>query len=157
MTQQTADALFLAGTQKHFPGNTPVTFGGGQHLPAEVTTAMQTRIAAGNATNIARTAAHAAVKAERTTRAQTKALVNQFKAFVLATFGEDVTKLAEFGLSPRKPATTKPATKVAAAAKAKATRTARGTKGKKAKLATKGAAQPAAPATPAAPAVPAKA
>jgi hypothetical protein len=152
LNRTNANALLLAGTQKHFTSNTAMTFGGGSHLPSEIVTALQSRSAASTATTAAETAFHAAVKAEANTRTQTALLIRQFIAFVLATFGEDTTILADFGLTPRKPAVISPATRVAAAAKAKATRTARGTKGKvQAKAITASPATPAAEPAPAAP------
>jgi hypothetical protein len=142
-----ADSLLLAGTQKRFSSTASLQFGGSTHAPAEIETALQRRIAAADATGPARTAFHTAVAAERLARAETRKLVTQFRAFLLATFGEDLTALADFGLTPRKPVVKPPKVKVAAADKARATRQARGTKGKKQKKAIKGAA--AAPATPA--------
>jgi hypothetical protein len=147
LSQTNAESLLLAGTQKHFSNSPSLQFGGGTHAPTEIETALQGRVVAASATGAARTAFHGAVVAERQTRAETSKLVRQFRAFVLATFGEDLTALADFGLTPHKTAVKPPVVKVAAAQKARATRQARGTKGKKQKKAIKGAAT--APATPA--------
>jgi hypothetical protein len=147
LSQTNAESLLLAGTQKHFSNRASLSFGGSTHAPTEIETALQRRVAAASATGPARTAFHSAVLAERQTRAETRKLVQQFRAFVLATFGEDLTALADFGLAPRKTTVKPPVVKVAAAQKARATRQARGTKGKTQKKAIKGAV--AAPATPA--------
>lgn len=148
LSQTNADSLLLAGTQKHFSSATSLQFGGGAQKPADIESALQGRIAAASTTGAARTAFHAMIAAERQRRAETNKLVKQYRAFVLATFGEDLNSLADFGLAPRKAAAKPPAVKVAAAQKARSTRQARGTKGKKQKKAIKGAAP--APATPAA-------
>jgi hypothetical protein len=148
LSQSNADSLLLAGTQKRFPNIASLQFGGGVHAPAEIEAALQRRIVAASATSTARTAFHSTVVAERQTRAETSKLVKQYRAFVLATFGEDLPALADFGLTPHKTTAKSPAVKVAAAQKARTTRQARGTKGKKQKKAIKGAA--AAPTTPAA-------
>jgi hypothetical protein len=149
LSQANADSLLLAGILRHFSNVASLQFGGGTHAPTEIETALQRRVAAASATGPARTAFHSAVAAERQTRAETRKLVQQFRAFVLATFGEDLTALADFGLAPHKTAVKPPVVKVVAAQKARATRQARGTKGKTQKKAIKGA--PAAPATSAGP------
>jgi predicted lipoprotein with Yx(FWY)xxD motif len=147
LTRTNTDSLLLAGSRKHFAKSASLQFGGSAHAPAEIEAALVRRVAAASDTGIARTAFHGAVAAERTARTETNKLVLQFRAFVLATFGEDLAALADFGLAPRKQRPLKPPVQVAAAAKAKATRAARGTKGKKQKQAIKVAAP--APATPA--------
>ena len=148
LSQTSADSLLLAGTQKHFSTSASLQFGGGAQTPADIEAALQRRIAAAGATSTARTAFHSTVVAERQTRAETSKLVKQYRAFVLATFGEDLNTLADFGLTPHKTPAKSPAVKVAAAQKARSTRQARGTKGKKEKKGIKGAAS--APATSAA-------
>jgi hypothetical protein len=60
------------------------------------------------------------------------------KKIVRAAFNGAPDVLADFGLPPPKPRVVSPETKIAAAAKAKATREARGTKGKAQKAAIKG-------------------
>jgi hypothetical protein len=155
LTLSNADALLLAGTQKRFSNTPSLQFGGAAQKPADIQAALQRRIAAAGGTNSARTAFHSAVAAERQTRAETSKLVKQYRAFVLATFGEDLDALADFGLAPHKTPVKSPAVKVTAAQKARTTRQARGTKGKKQKKAIKGAAP--APATPGPGVTPAKA
>jgi hypothetical protein len=147
LSQTNAESLLLAGTQKHFSNSASLPFGGSTHAPTEIETALQRRMTAAGATGTARTAFHSAVAAERQARAETSKFVQQFRAFVLATFGEDLNALADFGLAPRKTTVKPPVVKVAAAQKARATRQARGTKGKTQKKAIKGATT--APATPA--------
>jgi hypothetical protein len=152
LQQQNADGLLLAGTDKHYPGNASLTFGGATHTTTEIKQALNDRMSARKNTDAAKAAYDAAVKAERDTRARTGKLVLQYKGFLLVTNGEDVTALADYGLKPRKQAVVKPATRVAAAAKAKETRKARGTKGKRQRLAIKAAATEPTAATPVAPA-----
>jgi hypothetical protein len=74
-----------------------------------------------------------------------------FEQWVQATYGKDPEALADFAVPGKKPRVIKPATLVASAAKAAATREARGTRGKVQKKAITGATATA-PATPAAPA-----
>jgi hypothetical protein len=141
-----ADTLLLAGLQKHFANTATLSFGGNSHTPAEIQTALSNRTAATAATAAATTAFHNAVAAEQETRSTTQKLVADFRAFALATFGDDLEALSDFGLKPRKKAVRTPETQVTAAQKALATRKARGTKGKRQKAAIKGTVE--VPATP---------
>ncbi|HEY4015864.1 MAG TPA: hypothetical protein VGM06_21135 [Polyangiaceae bacterium] len=133
-----ADSLLLAGLQKHFANTATLSFGGATHAPADIQTALSNRAAATAATAAATTTFHDAVAAEQEVRSSTQKLVADFRAFALATFGDDLEALSDFGLKPRKKAVRAPETQVAAAQKALATRKARGTKGKKQKAAIKG-------------------
>ena len=113
-------------------------FGGKQFKPADVAQVLQGRITAMQAATAAKAALSAAAKAVQGELTSTGALIKAVKQALRALFAHDATTLATFGLAPTRVPAPKPATKVAAAAKAKATRVARGTKGKKAKLALTG-------------------
>ena len=78
-----------------------------------------------------RASLHAAVLAEQQLQASSAQFVSDVRQTILAMFSGQTDVLADFGLAPRKKAVRTPEAKVAANAKAKATRTARGTKGKK--------------------------
>ncbi len=130
-------------------------FGGKQLKPADVVLVLQGRIAAQQAATAAKAGLNAAATTLDNELTNTRALIKAVKQALRALFVDDITTLATFGLAPNKVTIPKPATKVAAATKAKATRVARGTKGPKARLAitvpaiAEPATQPAAPATPA--------
>ncbi|HEY8041858.1 MAG TPA: hypothetical protein VIF15_18770, partial [Polyangiaceae bacterium] len=94
-----------------------------------------------------------AVKAVRDEIAATALVVKAFRKYLESLYGEDVTALGDFGLSPAKKAAPPPKVKAAAAVKAAATRKALGTKGPKQKKAAKEALPP----EPAPTAAPAKA
>lgn len=113
-------------------------FGGKQLKPADVVQVLQGRITAAQTATAAKASLGAAAKAAASELTSTSALIKAVKQALRALFANDATTLATFGLAPNKVPAPKPATKVAAAAKAKATRVARGTKGKKAKLAVTG-------------------
>jgi hypothetical protein len=152
--QIAADQALADGLAKNAAVLGTFGFGGKQLKPADVVQVLQTRIAAAQAATAAKAALNAAATTAQNERATTRALIRAVKQILRALFVDDITTLATFGLSPEKVAAPKPATKVAAATKAKATRVARGTKGPKARLEITVPAQaetvtPAAPATPA--------
>ena len=101
----------------------------------------------------ARAAWQTAVQADRALEDKTKPFVAALRGSLLASFAGNIDTLARFGLVPRQKPVTTPEVKVAAAAKAKATRAARHTMGPKEKAAIKGTVTPTAPAT-AAPSAP---
>jgi hypothetical protein len=86
-------------------------------------------IAAENTVNTTRATWGAAVLAERTMRTGNQQSLDALKQTLLAMFATQPDVLADFGLAPRKKAVISPQARVAAAAKAKATRAARGAKG----------------------------
>ena len=113
---------------------------GGATVPTkDIVTTLQARLATAKAAESARATWRTAVQADRDERAKTKALASVIKQTLLQYFAGKTDTLATFGLTPRKPRAVKPAGKVVAAAKAKATRAARHTMGKKQKAAIVGA------------------
>ncbi len=147
-----ADSKLLAGCNKHFLGLATVTVGGTALPPAAVLANVQSRITAQATLDAATVAFHKAVTNNNGTHTQTHQFMLDLRAAIRVMFGTDAVALADFGLEPPKPKTESPATRVAAAQKAAATRKARGTKGKKQKLAITAPAPAAEPATPPAPA-----
>jgi hypothetical protein len=165
--QQGADDKLAAGLTKHQTTLSSFVIGGKTVQVSEVLTALQSRKNTGAAATSAGTAWHAAVAVDRNQQAASEQLVAGVRQSLHAMFAGSIDTLADFGLTPRKVPVVSPEVKVAAAAKAKATRAARHTQGPKQKAATKGAlagvaltvtaqpepsASPAVPATPPAPA-----
>ena len=147
-----ADQKIVDGCNKRLLTLASVTVAGTAMKPVDVVAKVQTRIDAAKALDAATAAFHKAVANSTDTRTQTHQFLLDLRAAIRVLFGTDVVALADFGLEPPRARTKKPAVLVAAAAKAKATRTARGTKGSKQKKAITGAAPAAEPVTPPAPA-----
>ena len=72
---------------------------------------------------------HGAIQTDQAAAEQMKPLVATVKQVLLAAYSTQLDVLGDFGLTPRKKPVVSPATRTAAALKAKATREARGTKG----------------------------
>jgi hypothetical protein len=140
-----ADQSLLDGINKHAPAIPSVIVSGAAVPLKDITSNLQARIAAAKNVAPAKATWLAAVQADRDQRAKTKALVGALKQTLELVFAGQVETLADFGLTGRKTAVVTPETRVAAAAKAKATRTARHTLGKKQKAKIKGAVPAAAP------------
>jgi len=154
--QQAADDKLNVGLTKHQPTLAPFVIAGKTVQVTDIATTLQSRKNTGMAAATARAAWQAAVEADRTELAQSHALLSGVKQSLQVMFAGSTDTLADFGLTPRKTRVVSPAVKVAAAAKAKATRAARHTQGPKQKAAIKGpleganlvvSAQPAAPAS----------
>jgi hypothetical protein len=130
----------ITGTNKNFPnGDQQLPFGGTTRTVTALTTLLQSIANARNAVAAAQAASKAAIAAERTQTPSLLAVMDEYVAFVRATFGSKPDVLAEFGLTPHKasaPQSTEQ--KAAAAAKRTATRKARYTMGKNQKKAVKG-------------------
>jgi hypothetical protein len=157
-----ADQKLIDGTQKLLTQFATLPVGGKNLTPADIVKVLQDRIGKATAAQTAEAARATAVKEDRDERANTAPFVVALRRIALGMFQANPDTLAIFGLKAPKARKTKVATKAAAIAKNKATRTARGTKGPKAKLKVKGTA-PAQPgggtapepaATPTAPAAP---
>jgi len=165
---QAADASLSTGLVKHEPTLASFTIAGATVKTTDVVTTLQSRQNSAKAVESTRAIWQAAVAADRSLRAQSNATVSGVKQVLHVMFAGSPDTLADFGLTPRKARVITPEVKVAAAAKAKATRAARHTMGAQQKAGIKGAldgvnlvvtAQPAAPsvspsvsATPTAPA-----
>ena len=137
--QQTADQNLINGLTKHESVLSSFLVGGTSFKTSDVITALQARLAAANTAQSTRATWQAAVKANATERASTQTLVSGVRQQVQVMFGGSIDTLADFGLKTRKVRTDPtPEEKVAAAAKAKATRAARHTMGTKQKKSVKG-------------------
>jgi hypothetical protein len=96
-----------------------------------------------NDTTTAKNSYHTAVTTEKTYNVAARAFRTQMQGYVVARYGKDSPKLAEFSFTPSKPKKTTTAIKAIAVAKVKATRAARHTMGKKQKLKVTGVVDPA--------------
>jgi hypothetical protein len=127
-----------AGTQKHFPAGS-FTLGNAQYTTASLVQLLQGLADAMSALSAAQTSARDALAALQGEEAKVGPVIQAYRRFVLAAFSNVTQTLADFDLQPpkaREPRTSEQ--KVAAAAKARATRAARGTTSRKQKLAVKG-------------------
>jgi hypothetical protein len=150
VNQVAADQRLADGLTKNAGSLGTFGYGGKQLKPADVVLVLQGRISAAQAATAAKAGLNAAATTAKTEITSTRGLIKTVKQALRALYAGDITTLATFGLAPDKVPAPKPATKVEAALKAKATRTARGTKGKKQRLEIPPADETAAPAPPAA-------
>jgi|CZKU01.1.fsa_nt_gi hypothetical protein len=145
--QITSDQSLIAGFIKHASGLTSMAILGATQTTKDIVATLQSRIDSARAVDTTRAAWQVAVQADRALRDKTKTFVSVVKQSLLATFAGQLDALADFGLTARHVHVATPAEKLAAAAKAKATREARHTMGSKQKAAIKGTVTPTAPAT----------
>jgi type I site-specific restriction endonuclease len=137
--QQAADQSLMNGLNKHAQSLSSFLVGSNSVKTSDIVAALQARIAAANTAQSTRATWQAAVQANANERASTKTLVSAVRQALQVMFTGSIDTLADFGLKPRKARTAPtPEQKVAAAAKAKATRAARHTMGTKQKKSVKG-------------------
>jgi hypothetical protein len=136
--QQAADQRLFDGLTKHAQTLPSFLVSGAPVKTADLLATLQTRLAVAKPVDSDRAAWLTAVQAYRDERAKSDALVSGVRQALHVMFAGSIETLADFGLSPRKVSVVSPETKVAAAAKAKATREARHTMGKNQKKAVKG-------------------
>ena len=135
---QTLLGALVAGTQKHFP-NGSLTFGGATYTPAALIQLFQSLDAATTGTDAAKAQWQDALKSQSDVRAKVGPVVKAYRSYLVALYGNAVSTLADFGLTPHKaPAPQTAEQKAAAAAKREATRAARHTLGSKQKAGIKG-------------------
>jgi hypothetical protein len=120
--------LLLNGINLHFQNITSLTIGGVVHQISDITAKITADIASSDAADKAHAAWLQQVDVERASHAVVDPIVSGVKTFVRLQFGNTEAvqaTLADFGLEPTKKAVVTPATKVASAQKAKATRKAK--------------------------------
>jgi hypothetical protein len=120
-----------AGVHKHYP-NVALMLAGQNFVPPALEQAIQSDIAATDATERARAQWLALVQAERDSHRKLAPVLRALRATVFGQFGDtaDATAiLADFGYAPRKVTKTTAVTKAGAATKSTATRAARRTMG----------------------------
>jgi hypothetical protein len=123
------------GLTQHASTAPVVVLAGVTLKPSDVVAKLQARIAQAKAVPSAAASWHSTVQTDQTAAAQLKPLLSAVKQVLIAAYSAELDVLADFGLSLPKKAVVSPATKTAAALKAKATRAARGTKGTQQKAA----------------------
>jgi hypothetical protein len=136
--RRAADQLLIDGIQTHMSELTSMIVGSQTLAPADIVALLQKRLDTAKAADEANAARTAAVKLERDTRAESKALMASLRRLVVAMYTHSPATLAAFGLSAPKVGKPDARTKADAVAKAAATRKARHTMGKKQKQAIKG-------------------
>jgi hypothetical protein len=128
----------IAGTQKHFP-NGQFTLGNTAYTTASLVQVLQDLADAYAAVATVRSTAKDALAALGSTEAKVEPVIRDYESFLRATFRNATAQLGDFGLrAPKARTPMTPETRIAAAAKARATRLARGTTSKKQKLAIHG-------------------
>ena len=117
------------GLTQHAATAPTVVLAGVTLKPSDVVAKLQARLVQAKAVSTAAAAWHGAVKNDLAAAGQIKPLLATAKQALLAAYASQLGVLGDFGLTPRKKAVISPATRTAAALKAKATRAARGTTG----------------------------
>ena len=141
---QSVAARRLVEGMKQYESMLPQLMIGGTVIPhADLTAMVQGRVDVAAAVNSTRATWLAAVQDEKNERARTKMLFSGLKQALLVAFAGQLDALAAFGLTPPDARHVTPEQRVAAAAKAQATRAARHTMGKRQKAAIKGTVSPA--------------
>ena len=121
----------IAGTQKHFPSG-QFTLGNTAYTTASLVELLTELAGAYAAMSAARLNARDALTALRTEEAKVDPVIRDYVTFLRATFRNATAQLGDFGLqAPKAPTPLSAEKRLAATAKAKATRIARGTVGKK--------------------------
>ncbi|HEY1696862.1 MAG TPA: hypothetical protein VGG39_32105 [Polyangiaceae bacterium] len=152
-TQMASDQALIDGLTKHEAAIGTIVVGTKPYTVAQAIAILQTCLTASKQVVINHSTLEASLVAEDNARTQNKPFVDGLTQTLQVMFAGQVDQLADFSLKGKKAPVVTPATRVAAAQKAKATREARGTKGPKARLQVQAAAAPAAdPATEAPPA-----
>ncbi len=131
------DNGLIAGLPKRL-GNQGLLVDGTSYTAATAVPLIQKRVDALAGVVSAEAAYKAAVKAANATLSATAATVSGLVEAIYVGFGDDPAALADFNLPARKKGTMSPQERIAAAAKAKATRAARHTTGTKQKAAITG-------------------
>jgi hypothetical protein len=139
-TRQSLAKSLIAGTHKHFPnGSQELAFGGATRTVSALAQLLQSYVDLRDAVTTFRAAARARVAAERAQSQALLAVIDEYVAFVRATFGKQPDVLSDFGLAPPKARAPQSAEKKAVAtAKRAATRAVRHTMGAKQKKGVKG-------------------
>jgi hypothetical protein len=133
----------IAGTQKHTPTGS-LTFGNASYTTASLVQLLQSLVDAMTAHDEAETHAKDLLAALRDVVTKVRPVIQAYRKYLVATYGDATQTLADYGLKPHKaPAPRSSEQKAAAAAQLRATRKARGTTSKKQKASIKGVVTPA--------------
>ena len=142
-----ADQHLIDGFTRHAATITTMAIGGASLPTKDIIATLQSRIDSTKTVLSTRATWQTAVQADRAVRDKTKTTVSGVKQGLLVALAGHLDTLADFGLTARQKHVATPEQKLAAAAKAKATRAARHTMGSKQKAGVKGTVTPTAPAT----------
>jgi hypothetical protein len=127
------DQQVLEGIQKDLQAMSTLTLGATTFTPDSLATYIQRRIDLANAVVTAKASWLAAAKAYEAMNKEARVVVRDLRNMVIAAFGADSPKLADFGFAPPRRPTLTPEQHAAAARKRAATRKARKTMGKRQK------------------------
>src|SRR5258708_37208472 len=94
---QSNDRRLQVGIEKHLSGAKPVTIAGKPYKFSEIVKLLQAEIDAANAAEAARLAWIASVKESKEIQRQTAPTKRLLRGFIITTFGETSTVLADFG------------------------------------------------------------
>jgi hypothetical protein len=124
----------LAGIDAHLPAVKSITLGGVPYTRKELVELIQQDLAMIDASAKAKAAYLTQIQVERNTHAKVSPVLRFLKAYVIVQFGDAqdaMSKLEDFGYSPRRVGSLTVAEKAGAQEKARATRDARRPSGKK--------------------------
>ena len=150
--QSASEQKLVDGLNKHAQTITSFVIGGVTMPTKDIITTLQTLITSANAVQSSKATWQNNVKTDIDERTKLKTFVSGLKQALLVAFAGSIDTLADFGLTGRQKPVRTPEEKLAAAAKAKATRAARHTMGPKQKAEITGTVPTPAPVTTPAPA-----
>jgi hypothetical protein len=133
------DAHVIAGIGKRLQNVSSLPIAGSAFTPADLVKLVQSRIDAANETATTEATWRSTVAQDRALNTALAPVIRGLRQYVINVFGETSPALADFGFTPPKHTTRTPEEKVAAAAKARATRAARHTMGSQQKKTVTGA------------------
>jgi hypothetical protein len=145
--QTTAEQTMIDGFNKHAAAVPIIVVDGAIMTSKDIVDELQSRIDTARAALSSRATWQTAIRTDRTKRDTTRTFMSGVKQGLLAAFSEHLDTLADFGLTARAKHVMTPEEKLAATAKAKATREARHTMGSKQRAAIKGTVPSTEPAT----------
>src|SRR5271170_7576702 len=99
---QASVANAIAGVQKNLSTTATITLAGAAETPATLLTNLQAYAPLVAALTAAHSQLHAAVLAEQAQRKQMISLLQALASFVTNLYGDDPTKLSDFGFLPKK-------------------------------------------------------
>jgi hypothetical protein len=149
---QSADRSLASGLQKNTQKISSLFINGAPMPVADILAILQKRLDSGDQVTVTKAAWQHTVQADIDLREQTHALLVSVRQALQIAFANSNETLAEYGLKPRRTRARTVEQRVAAAAKAKATRAARHTMGPKQKAQIKGTVEVPVTSTPASPA-----
>jgi hypothetical protein len=143
--QTTAEQTLVDGFNKHAAVIPSMVINGVMQTTKDIVATLQSRIDSARTALSTRATWQTAIRTDQALRDTTKTYVSGVKQGLLVAFAGQLDTLADFGLTARAKHVATPEEKIAAAAKAKATREARHTMGPKQKASIKGTVTPTAP------------